>query len=293
MFLFELGRLLGPAGNSILIALMSPSEEMLKSVSAVVVTGGSSGIGKSFIELSAKMVPGLPICNLSRRSPDIIIDKLNLRHIPCDLKSIAQIQQACTEVEAFLNALPSTGPILLINNSGFGGYGVFPEPSLEHQLEMIDVNVKAVVALTGVLLPALRERGGIIITVASVAAFQATPYMAVYGATKAFVLNWSLAINEEFRGKGVRAFALCPGPTDTQFFDRAGMRKGSVSASMSQTADQVVVECLAAVACGKPFVVTGWKNRVLAGLASLAPKAIAARVAARMLERYRLMTRRP
>ena len=197
------------------------------------------------------------------------------------------------EVEAFLNTVPGNGRILLINNSGFGGYGPFPEPSLEHQLEMIDVNVKAVVALTALLLPRLRERGGVIATVASTAAFQPTPTMATYGATKAFVLAWSLALNEELRGSGVRAIALCPGPTATHFFQRAGMNEGSVPAWMSQSADEVVRESLEAMARGKPFVVTGWLNTLSSVSASLAPKALATWVAARILNRYRHDASRP
>ena len=233
------------------------------------------------------MVPGLPICNLSRRIPDITGDKLNLRHVPCDLKSFSEIERILPELEDFLNSVPGRGPILLVNNSGFGSYGVFPEPSIEHQLEMVDVNVKAVIHLTARLLPRLKEQGGLIATVASIAAFQPTPYLAAYGATKAYVLHWSLALNEELRGTKVRTIAICPGPTATQFFIRAGLAKGSVADSLSQSTEEVVRESLQAMAQGRAQVVTGWKNKLSCFFASKVPKPFAARLGGVILARYR------
>src|SRR6202453_2811349 len=182
---------------------MASPEAALRNISAVVITGGSSGIGKSFIELCSRLRPELAFCNLSRRKPDIGQLQLKLRHVTCALSDQPQVERALEEVRDFLSADAPTGGILLINNSGFGIYGRFPEPGRAVQLEMMDVNVRAVVQLTGALLPAIRERGGAIMTIASTAAFQPTPYLSTYGATKAFVLHWSLAINEELRGTGV------------------------------------------------------------------------------------------
>jgi short-subunit dehydrogenase len=153
---------------------------------------------------------------------------------------------------------------------------------------MIDVNVSAVVHFTGLLLPLMKRRGGTILTVASTAAFQPTPYLATYGATKTFVLHWSLSLNEELRGTGVRTLAVCPGPTSTQFFRRAGLQKGSVADSLGQTSEQVVAEALCAVAAGRSLLVTGWKNKLLTGLAPLFPRTLVARVSALVLARYRL-----
>jgi short-subunit dehydrogenase len=187
-----------------------------------------------------------------------------------------------------LAAEAPVGPILLINNSGFGAYGHFPEPDLEHQLEMLDVNIRAVVELTGRLLPCLKTRGGAIVTVASTAAFQPTPFLAAYGATKAFVLHWSLALNEELRGTGLRTLALCPGPTSTEFFRRAGLKQGSVADSLGQTTEQVVREALQALAAGKAQVVTGWKNKVMTAFSSKLPKPWVTRLSAMVLKRWRL-----
>ena len=157
---------------------MSSLSEALSPFSSVVVTGGSSGLGKSFIELSAKLKPGLVFCNLSRRKPDIKNIGERLNHFPCDLSRADEVSRAAGEVEALLRREAPAGAVLLINNSGFGAYGRFPEPNLSHQLEMLDVNVRALVQLSGQLLPFLKERGGVIVNVASTAAFQPTPFMA-------------------------------------------------------------------------------------------------------------------
>jgi short-subunit dehydrogenase len=261
--------------------------ETLQKFSTVIVTGGSSGIGKSFIELSGRLHPDLLICNLSRRTPDISSSsQLNLRHFACDLAAAETIERVAVELQDFIAREAPAGRILLINNSGFGAYGAFPLPSLEHQLEMTDVNVRAVLHLTGRLLPLLKARGGAIITVASAAAFQPTPWMAAYGASKAFVLHWSLALDAELRGSGVRTLAVCPGPVGTEFFRRAGLRNARVSGSLSQTCEAVVTESLRALAAGRSQVVTGWKNRIITFIGAKLPKPLAARIAAKVLAGY-------
>ena len=200
----------------------------------------------------------------------------------------AEIARASAGIETWLADAVPTGRLLLVNNSGFGAYGRFPDPNLEHQLELIDVNIRAVVDLTGRLLPLLKTRGGAIINVASTAAFQPTPYMASYGASKAFVLHWSLALNEELRGSGVSALAVCPGPTTTDFSKRAGLQSGSVSPALSMTSEQVVHLALSALAAGRSQVVTGWKNKVTAFVGSKLPKPLVARTAAKVLARYQV-----
>ena len=267
---------------------MPSLSEALSSFSAVIVTGGSSGIGKSFIELMGKLNPGLQFCNLSRREPDIKIPGIKLNHFPCDLSRAAEIARAAAAIEGFLAQAVPAGRVLLINNSGFGAYGHFPEPSLEHQLELVDVNIRGLLDLTGQLLPLFKTRGGAIINMASTAAFQPTPYMGTYGASKAFVLHWSLALNEELRGSGVSALAVCPGPTTTDFSKRAGLQSGSVAPALSMTCEQVVMASLRALAAGRSQVVTGWKNKVMTFVGSKLPKPLVARAAAKVLGRYQV-----
>ena len=126
---------------------------------------------------------------------------------------------------------------------------------------MVEVNVAAAVDLTARLLPELRERGGAVINVASVAGFQPTPYMSTYGATKAFLLNWSLALHEELRPHDIPVQALCPGPTTTNFFERVGYSQRVVSDRLSMSPEAVVRASLRGLARKRAVVVPGWRNR--------------------------------
>jgi hypothetical protein len=152
-------------------------------------------------------------------------------------------------------------------------------------LGIIDVNIRAMVEVTGRLMPTLKARGGAIINIASTAAFQPTPFMATYGASKAFVLHWSLALREELRGSGVHVLAVCPGPTATGFGSRAGVKEGSVPGGVGHTPDDVVEISLHALAARRSMVVCGWKNRFVAVFASLLPKTWAVALAARIIGR--------
>ena len=131
------------------------------------------------------------------------------------------LAEASETLKARIESAPE-GKVLLVNNSGVGDYGRFPDLEIRKQLSMIDLNVMAVVDLSSRLLPVILPRGGTIVTIASTAAFQPTPFLATYGATKAFVRNWSLALNEDLRGIKVRTLTVCPGPTRSNFFKAAG-----------------------------------------------------------------------
>ena len=268
----------------------SPSEA-LQMYSAVVVTGGSSGIGKSFIGVIGRLKPDLFFCNLSRHSPGVKMSEFGgkrLNHFPCDLSHPGEVARAASEVESFLAREVPVGRILLINNSGIGAFGCFPEPNLARQLEIIDLNVRAVVDLTGRMLPLLRARGGAIVNLASTVAFLPTGYAATYGASKAFVLHWTLALNEELRGSGVRALAVCPGTTSTEFFRTAGAGEAGVGGLLCMTSEAVVASALRALAAGRSQIVPGWVNKVYTFFGARLPKPVAAWLAARVLGRYRL-----
>ncbi len=251
-------------------------------------TGGSSGIGKSFIGTTAKLQPSLQFCNLSRRIPDINLPELKLRHFACDLASAEAIERTAPQLVAHLNEVAPLGRVVLINNSGFGTYGRFPEPNLAEQLDMADVNMRAVLHLTGLLLPELKRRGGAIMNIASTAAFQPTPHLGTYGATKAFLLHWSIALGEELGGSGVRVLAVCPGPTSTGFSQRAGLQPGQLAEGPRMTSEDVVMASWLALAAGRSVVIPGAKNRFLAALAGLTPKPFAAKVAGRLISGRRL-----
>lgn len=229
--------------------------------------------------------PKLLFCNLSRRNPDIPGSELKLRHIECDLSDTAQVSKAVESLVTLLNREAPEGRVLLINNSGFGTYGRFLESKIEEQAEIIDVNIRALVELTGRLLPLLVKRGGGVINIASTAAFQPTPQLATYGATKAFVLHWSLALAEELRGRNVHVLAVCPGPTETGFAARAGLGERPISARLGQTPQAVVKEALKAFANGRVLIVSGWGNRLLCGLSRGVSKPWAARIAGWVIQR--------
>src|SRR4029079_5009850 len=146
---------------------------------------------------------------------------------------------------------------MLINNAGFGSMGDFTKLDLNRELEMIQLNIRAVVDLTHRFLGPMRERRrGTIINVASTAAFQGVPYMATYAATKAFVLSFSEAIGEENRAHGIHVMALCPGVTETNFFEAAKMDRPPMRTI--QTPEEVVDAALRGLAREKRVVVSGW-----------------------------------
>ncbi len=265
-------------------------ENALAPFTVTVVTGGSSGVGKTFITLLSEASPRMVFCNLSRRAPTGLPETVQKRlvHVPCDLGNVDMRAVAAGEATRVIRQDHYRSKVLLINNSGFGSCGNFTDAERSGQLDMVAVNVAAVVDLTARLLPALRERGGAVINVASVAGFQPTPYMATYGATKAFLLNWSLALHEELRPHGIPVQALCPGPTETEFFRRVGYSERVVAGRHSMTSEAVVRASLRGLARGKALVVPGWRNRVLGMVTGRLPRVWCARISAAVLARYRL-----
>ena len=253
-------------------------------------TGGSSGIGKSFIQLGQKLKPDLCFCNLSRRHPEENISPnpaKTLNHFACDLSHADEIARVARELGAFLDRAAPAGQLLLINNSGFGAFDAFADLDPARELQMIDLNVRAVVHLTGLLLPRLRSRGGAIINLASTVAFQPTPFAATYGATKAFVLHWTVALNEELRGTNVHALALCPGTTSTDFFNTAGVGRASGRWTGGMSPDAVVRSALRALHKHRSLVVPGWGNKAYTFAGARLPKAWAARIAGTFLSQRR------
>ncbi|HYY41478.1 MAG TPA: SDR family NAD(P)-dependent oxidoreductase, partial [Pyrinomonadaceae bacterium] len=167
----------------------------------------------------------------------------------------------------------------LINNAGFGSMGEFAALDLARELNMIDLNIKALVALTHLYLAPMRERKrGAIINVASTAAFQPVPYMATYAATKAFVLSFSEALWEENRAHGIKVLALCPGVTNTNFFDAARMSQ-SPPLRITETPEAVVETALRGLARGRSHIISGWLNYLQTEAERLLPRSVVTRIA--------------
>jgi short-subunit dehydrogenase len=165
---------------------------------------------------------------------------------------------------------------VLVNNAGLSTTGPVAEASLDAELNMIEVDVVAVVDLCTRLVPGMVERGrGAVLNVASTAAFQPLPGQAGYAASKAFVLSYTRSLGGELRGTGVSATALCPGPVDTGFGEAAGFsqeEQGALPAFMWESPAAVARVALDAVASGHPVAIPGTANRVAAMLAHVAPK---------------------
>ncbi len=269
--------------------MFSPSESEAKffnRFAAVVVTGGSSGIGNEFLKALSTLCPAAVVCNLSRTQPDNFPASARHLHVKCDLTQEAELMAAVDAVREKISSAPA-GPVLLVNNSGFGGYGTFPAPGLARNMAMLAVNVLAPVHLTGLLWEELSGRGGWVVNVSSIGGFQPTPFMGVYGAAKTFVLHWSLALNAEGRKTGVRALAVCPGVTRSAFFKNAGYGEEQVPGS-TQTPERVVAESLRALARGKSMVVTGWVNKLSVFFSARLPKPVSAFFAYHAIDRLRM-----
>jgi hypothetical protein len=168
----------------------------------------------------------------------------------------------------------------LINNAGFGISGTFETLPLARQLEMIDLNVRALTQLCYVVLNDMRLKGGgAILNVASTAAFQAGPHMAVYYASKAYVLSFTEALHQELKGSGIAVTALCPGPTATEFFDVAGAPDGRL-AKMATDPVAVVRAGLDGLARNQAIVIPGAMNKIGAQASRVLPRAAMRRIIA-------------
>ncbi|MEO8072262.1 MAG: SDR family oxidoreductase [Acidobacteriota bacterium] len=252
------------------------------------ITGASSGIGEAFARRLAAEKHNLVLAARSKNKLHQICDELMLEHgitahyIAVDLTDFEADKKIFGETEKHGMEVD-----WLINNAGFGSMGDFARLELESELAMIDLNIKALVALTHRYLQKMRERkSGTIINVASTASFQPVPFMSTYAATKAFVRSFSEAIAEENRPFNITVTALCPGPTETNFFDAANIGTNIKDAFMKkgmQTPEEVVEAGLNAVKSGKPSVISGWTNYLTARLGNFVPNTLITRAVGSVL----------
>ena len=244
------------------------------------ITGASSGIGEAFAQILAARDMNLLLVARSedklRAMAQALSDQYRIRveFVPINLCS----EDAAQEVYRRTQALGMTVD-LLVNNTGVGTYGSFEALDAEREHEEILLNVAALVDLTHAFVPAIVEsKAGGVINVASLAAFQAVSYQAVYGATKAFVLSFSLALWAEYRQKGVRIVALCPGTSATNFFADFGAGL-PLLLSKGRNPEAVARTGLRALEQGRPYAVDGRRNAFAAQITHRTPLALTARVA--------------
>lgn len=248
------------------------------------ITGASGGIGEVFARRLAARGQNLLLVARSEDKLAALCDELKGGH-GIDAQFVALDLTGGDAAERLFAETARRGleVELLINNAGFGSMGEFTDFAPERDMEMIDLNVKSLVGLTHLFIRPMRERkSGAIINVASTAAFQAVPYMATYAATKAFVLSFSEAIRQENRAHNIRVLALCPGSTDTNFFDAAqGARPPQ---NIMQTPEAVVDTALRALERDKGHVISGWGNYLMVEAERLAPRSLVARIAGRIVK---------
>jgi short-subunit dehydrogenase len=243
------------------------------------VTGASSGIGRAFVrELAARGMN----CILVARNADA------LHGLEREIKSahgvraeviVADLSQPDASAKIAKDVTARGFSVdLLVNNAGFMTHGHFESISAERDHNQVMVNCAAMVGLSHAFLPAMLARNdGGVINVASIAGFQPIPHMAVYAATKAFVISFSVALWDECRGRNVRVVALCPGTTDTPLFEVNDAQAAALG--KKRTPEQVVATGLKGLEKGRSLIVDGTMNSLLSNGPRLIPKWLAAKFA--------------
>lgn len=248
------------------------------------ITGASSGIGEAFARRLAAEKHDLVLVARNEKKLHEVCDELMLKHqimahyIVLDLaepdvdrKLLAETDKHGFEVD------------WLINNAGFGSAGDFSKLDIDHELQMIELNISALVAITHCYLAGMRERKrGKIINVSSAAGFQPIPFMATYAATKAFVSSFSEAIAEENRPFGIQVLTLCPGSTATNFFAASNIDR-PIQVKGQQTVEDVIETAMRAIKSGKTKAVSGLANKIGAFFGAHTPHFLSSRVMARAL----------
>lgn len=235
-----------------------------------VITGASSGMGKEFAIRLDREEKFDEIWVIARRKERLE----ELRElVSAPIRAIALDLTLKESIDMYAQLLEQHKPevAVMVNASGYGKFAAFADLSLDEQLGMIDLNAKSLVAMTYVTLPYLAE-GSRVYQIDSLSAFQPVPYIAVYGATKSFVLSFTRAINMELKNRGIKFMAVCPGWVKTEFFDRAVVDT-SVITYYNQffTPEQVVTRAFKDMKKGKDVSVCGFKIRAQVLLTKLLP----------------------
>jgi short-subunit dehydrogenase len=246
----------------------------LKSVALI--TGASAGLGVEFARLLSKRGHALVVAaRRKERLEELAAELGNARAVAIDLSEADAAAKLMRDIEATGEQVD-----LLVNNAGFGLIGRFAEADGKRLRQMIDLNVGTLTDLCRAVAPGMIERkSGAILNVASTAAFQPGPKMAVYFATKAFVLSLTEALHEELKPHRVKVSCLCPGPTRTEFGDVAGFGGNSMFDRVAMNAPEVVEAGLKGLDRNQAVVVTGWINKIGAASTRFAPRPVVRKIA--------------
>ena len=247
------------------------------------ITGATSGIGNGFAQLLARDGINLVIVSRNERRLREVRDELENRYSVNIFVIAMDLADPGAPSEVF-DILEQAGIVLgiLVNNAGFNVYGPFEETDLDEELKMIRLHVVAVTEMTKLFLrQRARQVENKILNVSSIAGMVPGPLVSVHFATRAYILSFSLALSDEYRGSDVHVTCLCPGPTKSAFFDRAGMSNVRLASGMPiklMHAKAVAATGYNALKRRKVIVVPGYRNKLLAFLASVAPLAMASSV---------------
>ena len=250
-----------------------------------VVTGASSGLGRGLADRLADRGMSLVLTGRNAARLEDAAREIRLAAPQVRVETVAADLATRSGVSALLDHVGHRPIEVLVNNAGFGSYGLFVASDADREADEVAVDVSAVVTLARAFLPGMLARGsGGILNVASTIAFQPAPYQAVYGASKAFVLSFSAALWAEARAAGVAVTALCPGPTRTGFVDALGADVGH-TAIYRRLADPgpVIDAGLRALEKGRAVVVPGVRNKVMAASGRVMPLEWITRVSGRLL----------
>lgn len=238
-----------------------------------VVTGASSGIGAAFARLLAARGMHLVLVARRRDRLEEMAKELHTHHgtlcdvLPFDLTEPNAVRDLVEEIDNRQRTIE-----LLVNNAGFAVVGEVTDADVDEVVDMVTLNVSAVTELTYRLLPGMLERGhGAVVNLSSVAGLQPVAYMAGYAASKAYVLHFSEALWAELRESGVTVMGLCPGATESEFFEVAGV-KGWLKKQRSHSPETVVRKALKALEKNRPFTIIGFWNRFRALLVRVATR---------------------
>ncbi|MBD2593628.1 short-chain dehydrogenase [Nostoc sp. MBR 210] len=251
------------------------------------ITGASGGIGYEFVKLFAQDKYNLVLVARNEQKLHQIAAELRT-NFRIDVKVIAKdLANPAAPEEIFAELQQASIKVdILINNAGFASYGLFNETDLTAELQMLQVNVMCLTHLTKLFLKDMVKQGyGKILNLASTAAFQPGPLMAVYYASKAYVLSFSEAIANELEGTGVSVTALCPGPTESGFQKRAAMEDSKlVSGQKIMDAETVAKIGYDALFDNKTVVVPGLKNKLLSESVRFTPRKLVTKIVRSMQE---------
>lgn len=251
------------------------------------ITGASKGIGKSFAQLLAQA--GYNVLLVARSEPELkqlsesirSFDKVDALYLPIDLSTDGASKKVADWCKSL--RIPLT---ILVNNAGYGLWGEFQDLDLTAQLNMLKLNMNTVVELTYYLLPLLKEQQqSYLLNVSSTAAYQAVPTLALYSASKSFILSFSRALRYELKNTAVSVSCICPGPTDTEFAKRAGMDALAELAEKFNMSPNLVAKAgLKGLFNKKVEIIPGFLNKVTTFAAKHAPKSFVERISAGLYE---------